>query len=208
MKRLGYSLPLNSIAYPIIAILMFWASSGIFGAIRFTQCQLWQILPSPPDNTSEIMGKFGEHLYLKTDSETLYCLNNEQWQHCPTPSYGFSPQDAPTWLIENFKTPFNTGTLQQLSRSSQFDQSTYHAFLKTGQLQECKTDTNTEMIALLSSGKIIFLLPSISIGIWSVSRFFMLFAAEAQPGYRDFWGRFHRVLKPARIKSQSDGRNI
>jgi hypothetical protein len=193
MKGLRYSLPLYSIAYPFITLLMFWASATIFSAIRFTQCKAWQTIPTPPRNTSKILGTFGEYLYLETDGGTLYCLNDTKWQPCPMPPYGFSHQDAPIWLFENFKTPFETESLQQLSRSSKFDQSTYYAFLSTGQIQECKTDLNTEVIILFRSGLFILLLPFIGIGIWSIIRFFILFAKEAQPGFRDFWGRFHPI---------------
>ena len=193
MRRLRFSLPFFSIISTGIGFLMLWGFLTIFNAIRFTVCPSWVLLQPPPGNTVALLGTVINRLYVQTENKSVYCLKKDQWSTCVLPSYGLQPDMAPSWLINNSGSAFESGAVLQLIRSNGFYQVTYYSLHADGKVFSCSTNIELELENIFSSGKFVWLLIPLTGMACSIATFVNLFIKYGQPALWDFWGRGEKI---------------
>ena len=194
MRRL-YSLPLSSLIPASIAILMLCGFFTIFDALRFTQCSSWTELQLPPKKVITLLGTFQNRLYVETIDKSVYCLVQNRWAKCILSPYSLNPDNAPPWLINYFKTTFQKSTVLQLIRGDNFSvvAYSYYTLGENGQIFSCSTNFNSEVVKILFSGSVMWLIIPIVIGVWSVMTFINISIKEGSPTFWDFWGRGTKI---------------
>lgn len=172
---------------------MLYAFIIILNALRFIQCPSWIAIQTPPEKAGILLGTLRNRLYIKTTTNTIYCLGQNQWTPCNLPPYDLQPDNAPSWVIRFLEAGFQNNSVLQAIRSDSFVNTNYYSLLPNGHVFVCPTSFSAETENIIRSGSLVWLIiPSVGI-IWSIISFLNIFIKYGQPTFWDFWGRGERI---------------
>lgn len=154
MKKLKFSLPLFTVVPISTGVLMLYAFIIILNALRFIQCPSWIAIQTPPKKAGFLLGTLRNRLYIKTTTNTIYCLGQNQWTPCNLPPYDLQPDNAPSWVIRFLEAGFQNNSVLQAIRSGSFVNTNYYSLLPNGHVFVCPTSFSAETENIIRSGSL------------------------------------------------------
>ena len=193
MHRIRFQISIYTSLLLLTSILMIVFFIILFNGFRFTQCSSWDLLPSTPEGTSEILGAVKNTPYLKTNTGKVFCLSNQEWSNCISPAYDFEIDSAPFWTMKTITQYVKSGNIKQVIRSNGYLKTNYYMLLMNGDIYNCSTSIKDEINQILSSSQLfVILIPVVGFGL-SLVFFIKFFLREGDPTFWDFWGRGTKI---------------